>query len=83
MTEPRQRAEIDHNYDFLQRNLARLLPEHEGQYVLMKSARIEGFFAKPGEAYRAGVQRFDDGVFSIQEVTREPLDLGFLSHAGA
>ena len=83
MEEPQRRKEIDRNYDFLQRNLARLLPRHEGQYALLKDCRVEGFFDKPGEAYREGMVRFIDGLFSIQEVTREPLDLGFLSHAGS
>jgi len=41
---------------------------------------IIDFFAKPGDANRAGVERFPDGIFSIQEVTDEPIDLGFWSH---
>ena len=39
-----------------------------------------GFYAKSIEAYRAGLERFPDRVFSIQEVTDEPIDLGFFSH---
>lgn len=81
MTSDRQKQEIDLNYDFLQRNLARLLPAHDGQYALLKSGRIEGFFLNPGDAYREGRSRFGE-VFSIQEVTGEPLDLGFFSYAG-
>jgi hypothetical protein len=38
------------------------------------------FFKKPGDANRAGVEAFPDGIFSIQEVTDEPIDLGFWSH---
>jgi hypothetical protein len=77
------KAEVDANYDFLQRNLARLLPVREGQYALLRSRKSVGFFAKPGDAYREGLERFGDGIFSIQEVTGEPLDLGFFSYAGA
>ncbi len=77
------KAEVDANYDFLQRELANYLPAHHGEYALLKSRQLVGFFAKPGEAYREGLQRFEDGIFSIQEVTAEPLDLGFFSYAGA
>lgn len=83
MSDATQRAEIDANYDFLQRELARLLPVHEGRYALIKACRFEGFFDGPGDAYRSGLARFDDGIFSIQEVTDEPLRLGFFSIAGA
>lgn len=77
------RKEVDANYDFFQRNLALLLPEHRGHYALLRHCRIEGFFARPGEAYRAALERFSDEIFSIQEVTDEIEDLGFFSHAGA
>lgn len=77
------KQEIDNNYDFLQRRLALLLPEHEGQYALLRTCRVEGFFDQPGDAYREAQTRFDDGIFSIQKVTSEPLDLGFFSYAGA
>lgn len=76
----RQRQEIDRNYDAFMRMLGGLLPEHRDEYALMRDGAIIGFFPKPGEAHRAGVERFADGIFSIQEVTDEPIDLGFWSH---
>ena len=82
MDDPIRRHEIDANYDYFQRQLARLLPSHEGRYALLKSCRIEGLFDKPGDAYRDGLSRFSDGIFSIQEVTDEPLHAGFFSLAG-
>ena len=33
------------------------------------------------EAEKKGENEFPDGVFSIQEVTDEPVDLGFFTHA--
>lgn len=77
-----RKQQIDANYDYLQRTLALLLPEHEGQYALMKDCAVVAFFDRPGDAYRAAMERFADQLFSIQEVTGEPLDLGFFSHAG-
>jgi len=76
----RQREEVDRNYDAFMRILGSILPEHRDELALMKGGEIVGFFAKPGEAYRAGLERFPDGIFSVQEVTDEPIDLGFWSH---
>ena len=79
----RQNREVDRNYDVFVRLLASLLPEHRDEYALMRDGEILGFFAKPGEANRAGLERFADGVFSIQEITDEPIDLGFWSHVAS
>lgn len=76
----RQREEVDRNYDAFKQMLPRILPEHLDQLALMKDERIVGYFEKPLEAFRAATEMFPDGVFSIQEVTDEPLDLGFWSH---
>ena len=80
MDAARQKHEVDRNYDAFMRMLASLLPEHRDEYALMRDGEVVGFFEKPGEANRAGVERFADGIFSIQEVTDEPIDLGFWSH---
>lgn len=77
-----QAQEVDRNFDFFQRNLALFLKDHAGDYALLKSCVVAGFFPTPGEAYMAGRSKFADGIFSIQEVTDEPIDLGFFSHAG-
>jgi hypothetical protein len=76
----RQRAQLDENYDAFVRRLADLLPEHRDTHALMRNGEIVGFYDKPGDAWRAGVAMFADGLFSIQEVTDEPIDLGFWTH---
>jgi hypothetical protein len=80
MTSHRQRQEIDRNYSAFMGMLGSILGEHRDQLALMRDGRIVGYFDKPGEAYRTGLERFPDGIFSIQEVTDEPIDLGFWSH---
>lgn len=74
--------EVDANYDFFQRNLGLLLKEHRDKYVLLRQQKIIDYFDDVGDAYRAGLNRFSDGIFSIQEITDEPIDLGIFSHAG-
>jgi hypothetical protein len=77
----RQRAEVDRNYEAFTHLLPGLLPLHRDKFALMREGEIVACFDKPGEAYRAGLERFADQIFSIQEVTDEPIDLGFWSHA--
>lgn len=78
-----RRAEIDQNYDFFQRSLKRILPDHEGEYALLRNREIVGYYTAVGEAYREAVSRYPDSLFSIQLVTREPVELGNWSVAVA
>lgn len=80
MTTAAQRAQIDVNYDAFQRTLAAILPQHRDEYALMRDREIVDYYGSAGDAYRAGLDRFPDRLFSIQEVTDEPIDLGFFSH---
>jgi hypothetical protein len=82
MDAARQQSEVDRNYDAFVRLLADILPRHRDKLALMRDGKIVDYFDKPGDAYRAGLEHFPDGIFSIQEVTEEPIDLGFWSHVG-
>jgi len=83
MDQARQKVEVDQNYDAFTRALSGILRRHKGQYALMRDGKIVEFFDRPGAANVAGCERFEDAVFSIQEVTDEPIDLGFWSHVAA
>ena len=76
----RQGRDVDRNYDVFVQLLPSLLPEHRDEFALMRNGKIVDFFTKSGDANRAGVEAFSNGIFSIQEVTDEPIDLGFWSH---
>jgi hypothetical protein len=78
----RQRQQVDWNYDVFMRMLGSLLADHRDQLALMRDGNIDGYFYTPREALRAASERFPDAIFSIQEVTDEPIDLGFWSHVG-
>ena len=80
MDEARQRQEVDRNYNAFMRQLGALLPEHRDQLALMRDGETVGFFDTPKQALLAAAERFPDEIFSIQEVTDEPIDLGFFSH---
>ena len=68
--------EIDRNFDHFQRHLAQHLPAKEGQFALMHDCAFIEFYQTPFEAEQAGEAHFADGVYSIQEVTDAPVDLG-------
>jgi hypothetical protein len=76
-----QRTQVDCNYDAFARALEGILEAHRDQFALMRDGDIVCYFDKPGDAYREGMARYEDAIFSIQEVTDEPIDLGFWSHA--
>lgn len=82
MDRARQKIEVDRNYDAFMRMLGNILPMHRDQLALMRDGEIVGYFATPREALQAAAELFPDGIFSIQEVTDEPIDLGFWSHVG-
>ena len=78
-----QKQQVDQNYDVFMRKLGSILEAHRDQLALMRDGKIVGYFDTPREALQVATERFPDGIFSIQEVTDEPIDLGFWSHVAA
>ena len=78
-----QKQQVDLNYDAFVRMLGGILADHRDELALMRDGEIVGYFDEPGAANRAGVEMFPDEIFSIQEVTDEPIDLGFWSHVAS
>ena len=78
-----QKMQVDQNYDAFVRKLGSILEAHRDQLALMRDGRIVGYFNTPREALQVASEQFPDGIFSIQEVTDEPIDLGFWSHVAA
>ena len=80
MDEQRQKQQVDQNYDAFVRVLGSILADHRDELALMRDGKIVGYFTTPREALLAATEQFPDDIFSIQEVTDEPIDLGFWSH---
>jgi hypothetical protein len=83
MTSQRQQQEVDRNYEAFMELLDSILAEHRDELALMRDGRVVGYFDTPHQLLVAAAERFPDGIFSVQEVTDEPLDLGIWSHVGA
>jgi hypothetical protein len=73
--------EIEGNFDFFQRNLAQWLTSEAGRYALLRHQQAICFFDKPDAADSYGQSHFGDGLFSIQRVIAEPVELGLFSDA--
>ena len=80
VNQQQQRNEVGRNYYAFARALGAIVHDHRDQFALMHDGSIIAYFDKPGDAYREGVSRYSDMIFSIQEVTDEPSDLGFGLH---
>lgn len=76
----RQR-EIDRNFEVLERKLPDLLRDHRNRYALMRKGEIVGIYDTIVDAKTTGDKFFDDGLFSVQKIANEPVDLGYYSHA--
>ncbi len=72
--------EVDRNYEEFQKLLP-TLDDKSGKFALMREGRIINFYDTFADAYTTGKAVYDDRLFSVQRVTTEPVDLGFLSHA--
>lgn len=83
MVDQRKLSELRHNYEAFARALPTLLPDHEGKYALMRHGRLIDWFDRPGDALRSGRERYEDGLFSVQEATNRVADLGWYSRAPA
>ena len=74
-------AEVDRNFDAFEAALPSLLSSHRGEFALIRQGKVLSFHGTESEALAMGRDQFEDGLFSIQEITDRPVDLGFFSHA--
>lgn len=81
MTDP-LRQQVEDNYKAFQAQLSTLVSAHRGKFALIRHGQSIEFFDTARDAYLAGQKLFaSDHLFSVQEVTDTPVDLGFFSHA--
>jgi hypothetical protein len=80
-TPEQRKEEIEKNYRAFVAMLPSLLPTNRGKFALMHAGEILEFYDTARDAYLAGQQAYLDGLFSVQEVTSSPVDLGYFSHA--
>jgi hypothetical protein len=63
--------ELDRELATFDRELPALLPQHEGEFVLIHGDRVDSFWKTEDEAYAAGCERFGTEPFLVMSVERE------------
>ncbi len=79
MSDARQ-AEIENNLKFFLGELPKLMAQ-KGKFALIRHQKLINFFDTPMDALKAATALYPDKLFSIQQVTDAPTDLGYYSHA--
>ena len=74
-------AEVDRNYEAFRKLGDDFYRNHYGMYALMKDEEVVQLFSSWQDARKAAKLLYKDEPFSIQEVNKEAVDLGFHSHA--
>ena len=78
---PTIQEEVDGNYEEFRKLLPSIIPDHRGQFALMKDRKILNFFSTAADARTAAESFISDGIFSIQQVTDLSIDLGYYNYA--
>ena len=74
--------EVDKNYEAFLKELPKLRIAHEGKIALLRSKNVVQIFDTASDAMIYGRAEYDDGLFSIQEITSgDAVDMGYFSHA--
>jgi len=76
-----RQKEVDENYQAFVRLLPDLIQDHEGEFLVIRHKKPVKYFNTIHEATVYAVESYDDGLFSVQEVTQKAIDLGWFSYA--
>jgi hypothetical protein len=83
MLTPERRSELERNFYAFMQLLPGLLPEHEGQFALMREGKVIAYHTTSRDAVIAGRRQFGDDLFSVQQVRRTEADFGWFSRVSA
>ncbi|NKB50022.1 MAG: hypothetical protein GKS02_11760 [Alphaproteobacteria bacterium] len=72
---------IEQNYRAFKKLLPALIEQHPDKFALMRDEVPIAFYDTARDAYIAGLDKFADGLFSVQEITARKIHLGWFSHA--
>jgi len=74
-------AEVEANFAAFRKMMPELLGRERNRWALMRHGECVSFYDTLGDAHTAGSALFEDGLFSVQRVSAEVVDLGWFSHA--
>lgn len=70
---------VKENYKAFEKELPKLLKRHRDKYALMRNKKVVKIYPTMFAAWEAGQNLYKDEMYSIQEITDVPLDLGIYS----
>ena len=73
--------EVEANFEAFQRLLPELLQREARRWALMRHGECIDFYDTLRDARLAGNALFEDGIFSVQQVSTAIADFGWFSHA--
>jgi hypothetical protein len=76
-----QAQQVERNFEAFTKLLPELLNSHPGKYAVMHDGSVVDFFDTLGDAVKFGRAQFGDTDFSVQEITRQGVNLGVHSYA--
>lgn len=74
-------TEIDAKFDAFQEMLPELMISEPDRWALMRRGECIAFHDTLRDALAVGNLQFEDGLFSVQEVTTREIDLGWFTRA--
>ncbi len=77
-----QEQEVEKNFSAFTSMLDELMGQNNGRWALLRHGALIEIFDTVSDAHVAAWKLFSDGLFSVQEITKQSVDLGFYSYAG-
>ena len=53
----------------------------KGRFAILKDGKLVEVMVSKNDAHKMARLLFPEGIYSIQEIDPEPLDMGFMNHA--
>jgi len=78
--DPRQK-ELEENYKAFEKLLPTFRLQDNGKFVLMRHGAAVNIFDSAKDAIIFAEAQYNDGLYSVQQITTKIVDLGYFSHA--
>ncbi len=68
--------EVDNNFAYFKSQLPKLKETRLKEFALLHKQQIIDFFEIENDAINAGIEKYGEGCFSVQQVSDTSIDLG-------
>lgn len=72
---------VDRNFSAFEKMLPELATNHLGKFALLRDEKVVEIFDSARDALVYARAQYSDGLYSVQEINRRVVDLGYFSHA--